>query len=78
MNNNLKAYKGYIGSIQCDFDIGHYYGYVYDTLEPVYYYGDSIEDLQNSFEVEVDAYIERFNLTLSDKIEIGDENESIE
>lgn len=59
MNQGFKLtpYKGYIGSVIAEVELGYYRGTVLDVQVPVEYEADSLDELQDEFEGAVDEYL---------------------
>lgn len=59
MNQGFKLtpYKGYIGSVIAEVELGYYRGTVLDVQVPVEYEADSLDELQDEFESAVDEYL---------------------
>lgn len=53
----LKSYKGYIGSVVAEVELGYYWGKILDTEPPLEYEADTLEDLQEAFESGVEDYL---------------------
>ncbi len=53
----LKPYKGYVGNIKLDFENKVYYGYIQDISMEMIYDAETLEDLQEEFEMCVNEYL---------------------
>ena len=51
-------YKGYIGSVEYDESDNMLYGEILNVKDSISYEGETLEELQEAFETEVDRYIE--------------------
>ena len=51
-------YKGYIGSVKCDESDNTLYGEILNVKDSIAYEGETLEELQEAFETEVDRYVE--------------------
>ena len=56
---SLSPYKGFVGSINVNFETRTYYGSIQGTRFEVEYEADSVEKLQDQFEQSVDWYIDK-------------------
>lgn len=53
----LKSYKGYIGTVNAEVELGYYWGVIADVPMPIEYEADTLVELQEVFEDAVDEYI---------------------
>ena len=58
MNKTLGPYKGYVGTVEVDFENRVLYGKVIGTRDVITYEGETTEDLQKAFKDSLNDYLE--------------------
>lgn len=61
MNRILGPYKGYVGTIEMDFENNVLYGKVLGLRDTITYEGNTLQELEESFKGSLDDYLEFCN-----------------
>ena len=51
-------YKGYVGRVEFDDEVGIFHGEVVDTRDVITFQGKSVEEIQLAFKASVDNYLD--------------------